>query len=473
MSRCLSIIYLYNKASWQKLMLVVAVIPFVFLAVFLWNIKMSSVNVSWILPEQVFGGAFPVLILIASMVLALLTVANTLNGRKDLKATHATIGFTLRRMHTSPIGSYFAVLVYAFMVILIVWAVVILSFMLIGLTGLSMPETNQVKISLALGLLRTDFGHALIPIAHPLGLIFNLVAMTAMASECARSCYLTWHNGSPSIGFALISATMVYTWAMETENTFILLTIVLLTLYIVLSVGDVIFREKVPKGDPFKVNQYAGVMDMNSADFDEELYLEANSMVQPIVPERTEGYLEKYGRDDVAVSMHQFKKWNPFWLRRRFMPLGSNMEKANTLFGLCMLIGAGEHLLFFGRYQMQMKVIESSMKGVTIDSSLKMPYFWELQNHTYYGYFLAIVLILVVQMYWNYAYYNKETKSIYVLKRLPNRKEYPRTIWVSPVIEAVFIVLLMAAHTFIDFCVYMTTPDMALQADHFSQIFML
>ena len=100
-----------------------------------------------------------------------------------------------------------------------------------------------------------------------------------------------------------------------------------------------------------------------------------------------------------------------------------------------------------------------------------MPYFWELQEHTYYGYILGILLVLIVQTYWNYAYYNKETKSVYVMKRLPDRKEYSRTIWVTPVIEAVFIAVIMVVHTMLDLCLYaFVTPDIALYPDYLSHI---
>ncbi len=471
MERFLSIIYLYNKASWQKLTLIIAVLPLGFLITCLWNVGIPTADNSLMLLERAFGGITPVLIFIGVMMLALLAVANTLNGRKDLKATHTTIGFTLRRMHSSPIGAYISVFLYYFVVMTIIWAVAILSFFIIGQIGLFMTDAKQMQTSLALGLLRTDIGHALLPIAHPLGLIFNLVVAASVAGECAKSCYLTWHNGSPSAGVALITVAMVYVWTFDPDNTFILLTILFLALYGSLSIADVIFREKRPKGDPFKVNKYAGVIDMNSTDFDEELYLEVNSSIETFDPKDEAGYLKQYGRDDVTTFQNRLKRLNPFWLRRRFMPLGSNMEKANAFFGLCIFLGFGEHLLFFGRYQMEMKALENSMKGVTIDSGLKMPYFWELEEHTYYGYIVAMVLVLMMQMYWNWAYYNKETKSVYVMKRLPNWKEYPRTIWVSPVIQAVLIALFAAAHTLIDFCLYLTTPDLALHADYLTHIF--
>ena len=138
---------------------------------------------------------------------------------------------------------------------------------------------------------------------------------------------------------------------------------------------------------------------------------------------------------------------------------------------MCIFIGFAEHLLFFGRYLLQLNAINNSIKGITIDSGLKMPYFWQLQEHTYYGYILAMLLVLFIQAYWNYAYYNKETKSVYVMKRLPDRKEYGRTIWISPVIEAISIAVIMVAHTLTDLCMYVVaTPDIALYPDYLSHI---
>ena len=112
---------------------------------------------------------------------------------------------------------------------------------------------------------------------------------------------------------------------------------------------------------------------------------------------------------------------------------------------------------------MQMRIISRSIKGVTIDPGAMMPYFRDLQHHSLYGFFAAILLALLVQAYWNYTYYNKETKSVYVMKRLPDRKEYSRTIWTAPVIEAVTIVMIMLGCVLADLGIYaFVTPDIAL-----------
>ena len=100
-----------------------------------------------------------------------------------------------------------------------------------------------------------------------------------------------------------------------------------------------------------------------------------------------------------------------------------------------------------------------------------MSYFWDMENHTFYGYIVAILLVIFVQAYWNYAYYNKETKSVYVMRRLPDRKEYSRTIWVAPLMEALIIVLIMAGNILVDLGVYaFFTPDIALHSDYLSHL---
>ena len=60
---------------------------------------------------------------------------------------------------------------------------------------------------------------------------------------------------------------------------------------------------------------------------------------------------------------------------------------------------------------------------------------------------------------------------MYVMKRLPDRKEYHRTIWISPAIEALYVAAVMAAHTAADLILYLAaTPDIALYPDYLAHI---
>ncbi|NLD20100.1 MAG: hypothetical protein GX663_07650 [Clostridiales bacterium] len=425
------------------------------------------------LMERAFGGIWAVLLFIAVNLMGLIFVANSLNGRKALKATYSTTGYTMRRLRLSPISAYLTIFIYYLAMILIFWGVAIASLYAIGKMGLTMAGATGIDTKLALGLLRTEIGHALIPIAHPTVIAFNIVSVLALAGQCARSCYLSWHNGTPSAGVVLVIVLMFLVWTNTLENYYILMAITIITPYAAFSFLDVISREKRPKGDPFKVNKYEGIMDLDSMEFDDSVYaLEVNSPVETYDSSSLKtSFLQRYGRATENGERKGFQKINLGWLRRRFMPLGINLEKANNFFGVCIFIGIAEHLLFYGKYRIQLNEIKNSIKGITIDSDVKMPYFWDLQEHTYYGYIIGILLVIFLQAYWNYEYYNKKTKSVYVMRRLPNRKEYPRTIWVAPIIQAFFIAMIMVVHTLIDLCLYaFVTPEIALYSDYLSHI---
>ena len=255
MGKYLSLVFLYNRAGYKKLLLLVSAIPLGFLAVFLFQIGNPYDAETQMLMERAFAGLLPVLLFIGVNLLGLLTVINGLNGRKALKATHATTGYTIRRLRMSPISSYLTMFGYYLAVILIFWGVAIASIYAIGKIGLTMAGASGIDIKLALGILRTDIGHALIPIADPTVMAFNIVAMLALAGECAKSCYLSWHNGRPSAGVILVIVPMVLVWLNLLENTYIYLAIVMVILYGVFSSGDVISREKRPNGDPFKATK--------------------------------------------------------------------------------------------------------------------------------------------------------------------------------------------------------------------------
>ena len=125
---------------------------------------------------------------------------------------------------------------------------------------------------------------------------FNIVAVLALANDCAKSCYLGWHNGRPSFGVILVAIPAILVWAGALSDTYIFVVIIILLVYVAISFGDVIFREKHPKGDPFKTNQYSGVMDMDGFEFDESTYVPiSNTLVEDYDLDEEEGTVTIYG----------------------------------------------------------------------------------------------------------------------------------------------------------------------------------
>lgn len=473
MNKYLSLIFLYNRASHKKILLVLGAIPLCFVGIFLLRIGNPYEAESEMLMERAFGGFWAVLLFAAVNVMGLMAVANSLNGKKALKATHATTGYTIRRLRLSTISSYLTIFLYYLAIIFIIWGVAIASLYIIGKAGLAMAGSTGTDVGLALGLLRTDIGHALIPIAHPTMIAFNIIAIISLAAECAKSCYLSWHNGRPSAGVLLVAVPMFLVWLNILEDTYVFVAMIIIAVYTVISFGDVISREKRPKGDPFKANQYAGIMDLDSFEFDDSVYApEVNSFADAYdSSELAKAFPGLYDGEAERADKKGRKKFSLNRLRHRLMPLGINMERANTLFGAWICIGIAEHLIFYFRYFVNLNKIEDSITGISIASGVKMPYFWELQEHTYYGYALAILMVLFLQAYWNYEYYNKKTKIVYVMKRLPDKRVYMRTIWGAPAIQAAFVAVIMVVNTIVDFGIYsLVTPDIAFYSDYLSHI---
>ena len=112
---------------------------------------------SFMLMERGFGGIWAVLALILANVIASVTVANSLNDKKSLKASHSTPGYTIRRMHISPISSYIMVFVYCILVMVIIWGIAIVSLYVIGKTGITIGGSGNAETRIALGMLRTVF----------------------------------------------------------------------------------------------------------------------------------------------------------------------------------------------------------------------------------------------------------------------------------------------------------------------------
>lgn len=296
MNRYLSLVYLYYRACGKKLLIMAAFIPAC--TALLFFCKTGSTG---------FDGILPVLIFVGLCFVYLTILLNAVNGRKALKVGNSLCGYTIRRLCISPLSAYITVLIFSLQIVIIFFAMEIASVLLVGKIGFIFAGAEDINTALALEILQTSIGHVLIPIGHLQMMVFNVVVIFALSGECARACYLGWHNGRNSVGIVLIMAPMVYVWGFNPKNSFILLIIMFVAFYGFCTIGDVISREKNPKGDPFIVNKYSGIIDMDSDDFEEDVRLEANRITD----------IDKTGK-----MMSLFK---------RFMPLGINIEKATYL----------------------------------------------------------------------------------------------------------------------------------------------
>jgi len=103
------------------------------------------------------------------------------------------------------------------------------------------------------------------------------------------------------------------------------------------------------------------------------------------------------------------------------------------LFSLCYFV-----IRYYEAYTEVFKRVEDKI----IKVGDAMPEFTEILGNGLHNFLLYCILLLAVVV-WNYLYYYQDSKSIYLMKRLPNRMELHRRAWMLPVL-GILVTLVVA-----------------------------
>lgn len=99
-----------------------------------------------------------------------------------------------------------------------------------------------------------------------------------------------------------------------------------------------------------------------------------------------------------------------------------------------------------------------------------MPDFVAILDDSLRGFFLYCFLMLAVVV-WHYLYYYNGPKSIYLMKRLPNRLEIHKRAWVLPLLGVAATLLAAFVMLVIYFEIYMiVTPKQCITPGQWSKI---
>ena len=122
-------------------------------------------------------------------------------------------------------------------------------------------------------------------------------------------------------------------------------------------------------------------------------------------------------------------------------------------------------LIFVGRYRTALASLYVYTKdGYVLDTTLSMPDFCELIEGTLLGFAVEAISLLGIVIY-NYLYYRQGRRSIYLMKRLPNRFERHRRALAVPVLLALCCAAAAMILMLLYFALYMiATPRECLTA---------
>lgn len=149
---------------------------------------------------------------------------------------------------------------------------------------------------------------------------------------------------------------------------------------------------------------------------------------------------------------------------QRLVPPGVNaQQELKWMFGGWML-SFFYSLGFTMRYAWEYRYLfTDAMGGPRVLKAYEvMPDFADLLSSHLYGFLIVALCMLGVVLY-HYAYHRQGSKSIYLMRRLPDGMELHRRCWTLPVLCAMASVLLAFALLMLYYAIYMfVTPDACL-----------
>ena len=140
---------------------------------------------------------------------------------------------------------------------------------------------------------------------------------------------------------------------------------------------------------------------MNEFEFDSSTYAPvANTFAE------TQGVKSSADKFDCGTdpkereSKVKKKKFDIGHIRRRLLPLGINLERANSLLGGCICLGVAEHMLFFFTYKSNFdRITESRITCARYGNALLLGYAKKHLLGLYYSCFACYICAGILELF--------------------------------------------------------------------------
>lgn len=155
----------------------------------------------------------------------------------------------------------------------------------------------------------------------------------------------------------------------------------------------------------------------------------------------------------------------------RFAPPGYNIQREFRFFIVGNLLSFGISLFYLIRLSGSINnLYEYNGTEKVLIASMAMPDFMEILGSTLIG-FLLVSLCMLTMIFFRYGYHYQHSKSIYLMKRLPNRMELHKRCLCLPILGALLCILLLIILFFIYFGIYLiATPKQCLTPNQWQKI---
>lgn len=156
---------------------------------------------------------------------------------------------------------------------------------------------------------------------------------------------------------------------------------------------------------------------------------------------------------------------------KKIIPVGIKSETEIWLFLSAIAVGIIRASLFFMTYMREYNSLFAFEGGKKLLINSKfMPDFHIIVNGSFNGFLIAIFLFLFLIIY-HYSYHYKDSKSIYTMKRLPNKSELHIRCLTVPIIGITMSLIISVCLLLLFFHYYMTkTPSESLFPDQWERL---
>lgn len=120
-------------------------------------------------------------------------------------------------------------------------------------------------------------------------------------------------------------------------------------------------------------------------------------------------------------------------------------------------------LIFLHRYfEERAYLFEKRMGKMHLRKNASMPSFEVLTEDVFIGFILTIIFLFILVAY-HYFYHYQGSKIIYLMKRLPNKKEFHLRCWILPMLASGITVITMIILKVMFYLIYIfATPSQCL-----------
>lgn len=140
---------------------------------------------------------------------------------------------------------------------------------------------------------------------------------------------------------------------------------------------------------------------------------------------------------------------------RKIIPVGIKAETEIWIFACAIAVGLCRALLFFQAYSREYnRLFHIEYGKKVLIEGRTMADFYVVLKGTFNGFIVAI-FIFICLIILHYGYHYKDSKSIYTMKRLPDRYELHKRCFTVPLIGIVVSIILITALLLLFYNYYM------------------